>query len=89
MEISWMRDYNATIAQELMEYEKLEIAVKQLTGYDFRCLYELFKMGWTLERPSNACDAAARASLVEVISRRYGAQKVPFFEERPMDLKGD
>lgn len=84
-----MRDYNASIAQELMEYEKLEIAVKQLTGYDFRCLYELFKMGWTLEPPSSACEASARASLVDIISKRYGAEKVPFFEERPIDVKGD
>lgn len=85
----WMRGCNSAIAQELMEYEKLEIAVKQLIGYDFKCLYELFKMGWTLEPPSNACDASARASLADIISKRYGAQKVPFFEERPIDLKGD
>lgn len=57
MNIPWMRDYNATIAQELMEYEQLEIKVKQLTGYDFRCLYELFLRGWTLERPKSASDA--------------------------------
>lgn len=56
MNIPWMRDYSSSIAQELMEYEKLEIAVKQLTGYDFRCLYELFREGWTLERPSKATD---------------------------------
>jgi hypothetical protein len=56
MNIPWMRDYNSSIAQELMEYEKLEIAVKQLTGYDFKCLYELFRMGWTLERPKNPTD---------------------------------
>jgi hypothetical protein len=62
MNIPWMRDYNASIARELMEYEKLEIAVKQLTGYDFKCLYELFRMGWTLERPSNATDLSLHFS---------------------------
>lgn len=62
MNLPWMRDYNAAIAQELMEYEKLEVAVKQLTGYDFRCLYELFRMGWSIEPPKNASSLPARFS---------------------------
>lgn len=49
--IPWMRDYNATIAQELLRYEKLEIQVKELTGYNFECLHELFRMGFTLKAP--------------------------------------
>ena len=57
MNIPWIRDYNASIAQELMAYEELEIEVKQLTGYDFRCLYELFLSGWTLERPKSASES--------------------------------
>lgn len=62
MNIPWMRDYNASITQELMEYEKLEVAVKQLTGYDFRCLYELFQMGWHLEPPKSASDLSSHFS---------------------------
>ena len=65
-----MRDYNSSIAQELMEYEKLEIAVKQLTGYDFKCLYELFRMGWTLERPKKATDLSLHFSEIIEASKK-------------------
>lgn len=70
MSIPWMRDYNSSIAQELMEYEELEIAVKQLTGYDFRCLYELFRKGWTLERPSKPTDLSLHFSEIIKASKK-------------------
>jgi hypothetical protein len=39
------------ISQELMRYEMLEIDVKQLCGFNFECLKELFRMGYTLKPP--------------------------------------
>lgn len=39
------------IVQQLVDYEKLEIEVKQLTGYNFAVLKELFAMGYTLQPP--------------------------------------
>ena len=65
MKIPWMNDYNATIAQELIEYEKLEIAVKQLTGYNFKCLYELFRMGYTLKPPDHEMTLTEIAKLID------------------------
>ena len=38
-------------SQELRRYEELEIQVKQLCGYNFECLKELFAMGFTLQPP--------------------------------------
>ena len=40
-----------TISETLMEYEKLEIEVKQLTGFNFETLKMLFAAGWTLVPP--------------------------------------
>lgn len=39
------------LGQELQKYEKLEIEVKQLTGYNFEALRYLFAKGYTLEPP--------------------------------------
>lgn len=39
------------LSQELRRYEELEIDVKQLCGYNFECLRELFAMGFTLQPP--------------------------------------
>ena len=39
------------IRETLIEYEKLEIEVKQLTGYNFETLKKLFADGWTLVPP--------------------------------------
>ena len=41
------------ISQELRRYEELEIEVKQLCGYNFECLKELFAMGYTLQPPEH------------------------------------
>ena len=47
----YFRDRAIQLSQELREYEELEIQVKQLTGFNFKALFELFKMGYTLEPP--------------------------------------
>lgn len=39
------------IVQQLVDYEKLEIEVKQFSGYDFTVLRELFAKGYTLTPP--------------------------------------
>ena len=39
------------LSQELRKYEELELEVKQLCGYNFECLRELFAMGFTLQPP--------------------------------------
>ena len=41
------------IAKQLVDYEKLEIEVKQLTGYNFTALKELFMRGYTIEPPKS------------------------------------
>lgn len=52
------------IVQQLVDYEKLEIEIKQLTGYNFMTLRELFAMGYTLE-PPRAVTSSALADLAE------------------------
>ena len=49
--VPWMTDYNIAISDELRKYHELEIQVKQLTGYNFKCLLEMFKSGFTLKPP--------------------------------------
>lgn len=51
--LQWLTSgkYNTDIYQDLMRYEKLEIEVKQLCGFNFECLKELFAMGFTLKPP--------------------------------------
>ena len=39
------------MSETLMEYEKLEIEVKRLTGFNFEMLKKLFAAGWTLTPP--------------------------------------
>lgn len=75
MVIPWMHDYNSSIAQELMEYEELEVKVKQLTGYDFRCLYELFRMGWSLTPPKRCCDAHL-AEILKIVEAKGGRGEI-------------
>lgn len=41
------------LAELVKKYEKLEIEVKQLTGYNFECLKQLFAMGYTLTPPES------------------------------------
>ena len=65
MNIPWMRDYNHSLAQELIEYEKLEVSVKQITGYDFKCLLKLFSMGYTLKPPDREISMSEILELVK------------------------
>lgn len=49
----WVPEYRAVgLSQELRKYEELEFEVKQLCGYNFECLRELFAMGYTLQPPN-------------------------------------
>lgn len=67
MYIPWMGKYDLSIAQELRKYEELEIAVKQLTGYNFECLYKLFCMGWTLTEPETPVSMNQLLDLIEEV----------------------
>ena len=53
------------ISQQLMRYEKLEIEVKQLCGYSFECLKELFRMGYTLCPPEYELTLSDMVKLID------------------------
>lgn len=40
------------ISRELQRYQELEIEIKQLCGYSFESLRNLFAMGYTIEPPT-------------------------------------
>ena len=59
-----MMDYR-DLVDTLIEYEKLEIDVKQLTGFDFKCLRDLFAKGYTLTPPKPPMPLSEMAELLE------------------------
>ena len=48
----YYKDRALELSKELRYYEELEIDIKQLTGYNFAALRELFTAGWTLQPPA-------------------------------------
>lgn len=46
-----LTDRYLDIREELIRYEKLEIEIKQLSGFNLDCLKRLFAMGYTLQAP--------------------------------------
>ena len=63
----WKNDRGGYLHEELMRYEKLEIEIKQLTGFNFDTLRTLFAMGYTLKPPETATEAYLMSNLYRSI----------------------
>lgn len=59
------------LTKQLVEYEKLEIEVKQLSGYNFTVLRELFAKGYTLEPPKSNDALLAKMAEMAVEDDRW------------------
>lgn len=60
-----LRD-STDLVNTLVEYEKLEMEIKQLTGFNLKQLRTLFAMGVTLKRPEYDLSPNQLATLGEL-----------------------
>lgn len=61
---TWLDTANK-YAPALQRYEKLEIEIKQLTGFSLEALRDLFAMGYTLRRPEYDLTLSELARIIE------------------------
>ena len=61
---TWL-DEAAKYGPALQRYEKLEIEIEQLTGFNLEALRDLFAMGFTLKRPEHELTLSQLARIIE------------------------
>ena len=75
-------DRSIALSRELRRYEELEIQIKQLTGFDFENLKELFMRGYTLQEPA---PSGSLTDMVEVDEEKKHVHTIINYIDQRLD----